>query len=308
MTAARQRLILAGAALVVASNAVVLAGVAYNRSGEPDSRFVLSEREVTRDGAEITGATSEDSGLSLRLQWTVARRDSATGCQTQPGWWSYGGMVGAGDVAWLNRAKLEELGIHVPSARELERRGVAFDRGLGRDVFVALEFDGPAYTAALEGARAAAALCDAGVLSDPADHAKSQSAAQAHSAVARLSAKGTRLFVVDAAPDPAALRHRYPDRAHYAIVRAHVQPEARLEHGQMLVSGLLSSVRATTVNVPVHFRHAVDGIPPSFRPIDASELGPITVEIDFGRRLEPWIAAVHANSPATGGVSPARDR
>ncbi len=37
-----------GAALILVANGVALTGVAYNRSGEPDSRLNLSQRELGR--------------------------------------------------------------------------------------------------------------------------------------------------------------------------------------------------------------------------------------------------------------------
>src|SRR5690606_12121573 len=37
-----------GAAIILAANAVALGGVAWNRSGEPESRVALSQRELAR--------------------------------------------------------------------------------------------------------------------------------------------------------------------------------------------------------------------------------------------------------------------
>ncbi|MFL6653087.1 MAG: DUF4824 family protein, partial [Sulfurifustaceae bacterium] len=42
----RKRTLLAGIALIAATNAVALVGVAYNRSGEPSSVLKLTEREL----------------------------------------------------------------------------------------------------------------------------------------------------------------------------------------------------------------------------------------------------------------------
>ena len=43
--------LIAAIALIVLTNVVVLAGVAYNRSGEPDATVTLTERELNLAGS-----------------------------------------------------------------------------------------------------------------------------------------------------------------------------------------------------------------------------------------------------------------
>ena len=59
------RLLLAAAGLIVISNALSLAGVAWNRSGTPDSQLRLSERELPFAWREF--GPQENSNLALRL-------------------------------------------------------------------------------------------------------------------------------------------------------------------------------------------------------------------------------------------------
>jgi hypothetical protein len=59
-----RRLMLLAAALVVLVNAIVLAGVARNRGGEPESVLELTERELTQPWRY----NEENSGVSLELE------------------------------------------------------------------------------------------------------------------------------------------------------------------------------------------------------------------------------------------------
>ena len=56
----------AGLGLIVLINAIVLAGVAWNRSEPADSRLLLSERELGNSSAYWR---EDDSGLALRLNY-----------------------------------------------------------------------------------------------------------------------------------------------------------------------------------------------------------------------------------------------
>ena len=61
----KRPLLLAAIALLVVSNAFVLAHVAMNRSGEPDSEMELTAREL-----QYYGSRSDDSSVVLMLRWT----------------------------------------------------------------------------------------------------------------------------------------------------------------------------------------------------------------------------------------------
>lgn len=116
--------VVAGLVLVVASNAVVLAGAAWNRSGTPDATLVLTQREAILPWRRF----ADDTGLSLRLN---------LGGDDQ--WWE-------GEATpWLGQEKLAELGFDVSVAAD-DRHASQFYRGmLPRTVFVALEYDGQAW-------------------------------------------------------------------------------------------------------------------------------------------------------------------
>jgi hypothetical protein len=105
-------------ALVLASNALVLTHVARNRSGPPDARIVLTDRELRY------WKQSDDSGVHLTLQ-------------TAPD-------LGMGNT-FLNSEKLRELGFDTsfpPSGKDAWTR---YANMAGRPAFIAFELDGRAF-------------------------------------------------------------------------------------------------------------------------------------------------------------------
>ncbi|MEE8183931.1 MAG: DUF4824 family protein, partial [Acidobacteriota bacterium] len=107
--------------LVVAANAVILSGVAYNRSGEPDSAIHLTERELS-----VSRSGEENSGISLSLRWAVQ------------GYW----LDGPG---WFGREKLEEIGFYCGIPLDDPLAGTRYRNMLSRETFVVLEYEGDAW-------------------------------------------------------------------------------------------------------------------------------------------------------------------
>ena len=65
-----RKLLLSAVVLLLLTNVVVLAGVAYNRAGEPVVSLELTERELTL--VRSYRRTDENSGTALSLQWQVS--------------------------------------------------------------------------------------------------------------------------------------------------------------------------------------------------------------------------------------------
>jgi hypothetical protein len=86
--------LLAGVALVLLTNAAILAGVAWNRRGEPDAVLTLTERELQ---LPWSAGDEDDTGLVLALDWNPR------------------GMVGPALPEALPAAAVRELGFR-PSA------------------------------------------------------------------------------------------------------------------------------------------------------------------------------------------------
>lgn len=267
----RKLLLIAGAAMILTTNAVLLAGVAYNRSGTPESRMVLSEREFVWPRGD--DSESENSGLSLPLAWRVSMDETQASTPKEDG-------LGI-NPAWLNEQRLAELGF--------KRGGATGDRPLGvdhllmseRGVLLVLELAGSTWQQALQRAEQRVARQASLREANPDSEELAAEEKKARREWAREAHEKSRLFAVDAGADLASLRTRYPDKSRYLILPAilHV-------YGVAGRQGLTRQIqlRANQLHVP----HALRGLlpsPPAAKPS-------FTATVTVGRKLEPWIEAV----------------
>jgi len=244
-------MLVAGLVLIVATNAVVLGGAAYNRGGDPEATLRITEREG--QFPYEWGFERENSGLSFSLEYRVLR---ALPTNRKANIYDLRGL-GYGSPQWLDRRKLIELGFDLATpANDLsgERR---YQKQLPKPVFVVLEMDGEAYRSSLKRMEKFAAR---------------ESKPEVTRVLQEERDKNSRLFVVDAGLDLAALRGKYPDRRRFAIMHGKV---ALRDWGDGI--GGFVEVIGTKLNVPVEF-HGVIG---KERRYEAN--------LAFGRRLEPWL-------------------
>lgn len=269
------RTLMAGSALILLVNAVALSGAAYNRSGEPESRLRLTQRELQHSQ---WARMKDNSGITLTLNWRVAREDAAQ--QIDFGLGYYDG--GWGTPAWLDQAKMSELGFDVAgmSGSDLQAKKMQ-----SREVLLVLELDGQAWRQALQRASAYAEQTKALLATNPEFDEFKQKAKTAEENYQREAQTNSRLFVVDAGLDLPKLRAAYPDRARYAIVHGLIRPQVRKEKNAMRITGNISELFAGHINVPLDYRQVFE------------TAAPYEVTVAFGKRLEPWVVA------ASGGVS-----
>jgi hypothetical protein len=271
----RRTALIAGLALIVITNVVALGGAAYNRSGEPDSTLRLSERELRRPYAHA--GNNENSGLTLELRWRVAQ-EAGVGVKG-----NRFDFEGGGVPAWLDLRKMASLGFDTrPSAQGPVG---TYHRQLPRDVLVVLELDGPAFAEAharaLQGAKDVEARNERGGGKKAADD------------IIEREARSSRLFAVDAGLDHTALRNRYPDRGRYAIVRGQVRPTGM--QGNTAGAGYIDNLNAQSVNVPLAWRGALEGVQPETYGLPLREVKHFDATLAFGQRLEPWLVSVVRN-------------
>lgn len=273
---------LAGGALILLVNAMALAGVYLNRSGEPESRLQLSERELGLPWGR--GRGKENSGLALALAWRV--NDANAGNEHYIGG-GYGYSGGSPD--WLDESHMKALGFDISPVAESGDGRRRFERQQRREVLLVLELAGPAWQKALAHARANVARHDAAA---GANADSKEFAAKAKRAAEQLKAEeesSSRLFAIDAGLDLSALRAKYPDRGRYLILKATVRPRLDSRDHKIHVTGHVSELAVPQVHVPhalrPHLEPAVRALPSAAKPRFEATLA-------VGQRLEPWIEAV----------------
>ena len=145
-------LFLLGFALLFLSNAVILGGVWLNRSGGAESMLKLTEREL----ALRNRSYKENSGLSLRISWRALARDKKKDHYSS--WRS---------PAWLDTAKLIELGFNPKELEEYKQDRKRYRRPIPREVYLALEMEGQAYKTAVKRAEDSLEQLEQELIQDP---------------------------------------------------------------------------------------------------------------------------------------------
>jgi hypothetical protein len=284
----RRRLLLpAGAVVIALTNAVALMDVAYNRKNHPDSVLTLTEREL---GAQRSWMwrEGENSGLGLELQFRAEGVPNPSLPENEA--WPTPSPYGVfGPVGWLDKDKLAALGFDVnmpPTMADSDRH---YEHMLGRDVLLVLELDGPVHARVLQAARDRVARLEReeGGESENAGRSAQLGLQSARVALQREEYEWSRLFIIDAGLDQASLRQRYPDRSRYAIVHGAVRPFVLRVGAAAKIYGRVTAVRCLSIHVPLQFRGSV--------PVTGKQHS--TVEVAFGRRLEPWILSARVGTP-----------
>jgi hypothetical protein len=239
----------------------------------------------------------ENSGLSLRLQYRVesSRISGAAESGVEETFSSYSGYR---PIAWLDRDKLAALGFDVTPTPTSADTDTHYERMLGRDVLLVLELDGPMRTRARQAAQDLLASRQREIAASPEREESARRLRNAQEALQREDQSASRPFIVDAGLDQAALRQRYPDRTHYAIVHGNVRPFVMSDGKSTRLYGAVTGVSCETSNVPLQFRGIVLQDSPANAvatgPARAANRHPFNLEVAFGSRLEPWVVSGHA--------------
>jgi len=268
-------LLLGAFGLLIVSNAYVLAHVAMNRSGEPDSEMQLTAREL-----QYYGGRSDESGVALMLRWTNTAPEYPTGLPLEA-------------PVWFDQKKLEELGFDLSVPAGSPKAEHFYQDPRSRKAFVALEFDGPAWEAWLK---------------DREPHLEKvtsygpQVTLQDRLEIERQTTP--RLVTIDVAQDPAELRRKYPDRKRVMIlqglVRAKREPEQRPSAGAPLraayLRGAITRLAIESINVPQPLSRRLEGQSYSPWTYDGNRVkiqqSPYSVLLRVGSKYEPWVTDV----------------
>ncbi len=269
-------LFMLGFLILVATNIVVLYGVASNRSGEAESLVTLTERELDLS----YHAYEENSGLALRLSWRALEKEDPNGYSS---WRS---------PQWLNKQKLEELGFKVED--HMGPYGIRrYSRSIPKEVFIVLELAGEPYIEAVKRAVKVFEREKGLIANNPDEKSSRDRMEQAERKLERERFEATRLFAIDAGLDAGALREKYGDRTRYIITRGLVRPGYLYENNKDEILGYISKLSVEKIYIPVEHQQIFTSI------LDQNDsrqnnFGSLHYEIQlaYGHRLEPWIVSV----------------
>jgi hypothetical protein len=262
--------------LVVAVNAVVLAGVTRNRAGSPEGTLTLTERELPL----VAGLDAEEnSGVSLRLDWRP-----------------YGD-----DWGWFGREKLAGTGFDPDLRLRSEEEGDRYREPLPRKAFAVLEYDGEAW--GQHKAKREKELAELSAKVEKGAMTAEQAKNERQQIEGDLFA-GSRLFVIDVGRDPQELRRRYSDRSRFAIIAAKVGMRRHRPAGpgsKAEPKGYVAEVLVDSLHIPRDLQTTLRGLKaeqgrlyPGMRFYSPDrKLAPrYEVRVNWGGRLEPWVEEV----------------
>jgi hypothetical protein len=258
--------------LLIIVNALVLLGVAWNRSGRPDAVVLLTERELP---LAWSFRQEENSGVSLHLNVNYDHHFQA----------------------WFDEDKLSAIGFDTRHSREADWSEV--HRALPRKAFVVLEYEGDSWLRYEQ--RQLEAIEELAVKVGEGKLEPEQGERQKKEKLYQLTVV-SRLFPVDAGPDPEVLRQRHPDRNRYLILPATVRMtfDSSGPNQKNRLFGQVQEILVQQLHVP-HSMHApLQALPTAnrlhsgYNYFDSANPGRVgyRVEVAVGKRLEPWVRGI----------------
>ena len=264
--------------LLLLSNAMVLAGVAYNRSGEPVISIELTERELPVN--QSFSVNDENSGTTLSLKWQVLDSDED----------SYYMTTTYGTPEWLDDNKLTELGFDMNVLKSDADKFRSRTSNLSAEAILVLEYQGDSYYKALASVKEKVDKLRLQAADNP-DNENRNNLENYEKRLSRLKKSQTRLFVIDAGLDKQALLKRYADKNKYLLTRG----EIGLRWVGDIVSGRIKQLYIRQLHVPLPLSEQVVGITNGevYSTYNNNHISPrYSVRLNIGKRLEPWIESV----------------
>lgn len=284
-----------GMALLLLTNAFVLAGVAYNRSGEQSASLILTERELSLPHYFINSEKSnENSGLSLTLDWRIADKKGQTR-------YAYNR-----DIV-VTKTQLASLGFNLP-------RDENYDNDYMQEMYWALEFDGEIYQQQVESVRTRLAAAEQAFESI----ASSENMRRRDNLTKYLYEEVTsnsRLFFAELSADYHTLADKYAKNPRYIIVKGKVSPRYESKHKEyrLVLHGLLNK----NLMVSSDLMHALNDIIEQDRQQfqkdklngevylkNLAKAPRYSFTVIWGKRLEPWLDSVKVLDPIINKATP----
>ena len=279
------KLTIIAAAFLVIANIIVLAGVAYNRSGEPIASLKLTERELALPYR--SRSNTENSGLALRLKWNVLSSNAFDGDYRRYNQESHR------IPTWLTQDKMKALGIDVERIKaDKENRNYGFVKLNTTEVIIVLEYDGDTYQSIVKAAEKDIQHYRNAVTVNPYDIDFKKRLERVEKSLKELKTSDSRLIAIDAGLNLQTLKQKYNDSSKYLMLRGEVYPYWR---GQTLMAKVKQifndkvhiplpyskKIKEITGNDVVSKRYSSKGLEPRFE-----------VELRVVKRLEVWVGGV----------------
>ena len=273
------RFALAAAALLVITNAYVLGGVAWNRSGEPVSSLTLTERELGLN--HYYRGSRENSGISLTLHWRVFDPHEDN---------EYLYLSGR-SPAWLDADRLRELGLDIEDFSQSDRRHRYRADDYATPTILVMEYDGETRQQALRQAETVLAKLRRDGLASPSDQSLANRLDHFEKEVKRLRHQYSRLYVIDAGTDRDELVEKYGARENLLFLKGEVGLMWRNDKPVGYVRRLLNN----RIHVPLPHAErlsALSGRAIRHAPPESVTAPRYSVLLNTGQRLEPWVESV----------------
>lgn len=278
ITLSSGKLFASGFMLLVITNIAVLSGVAYNRSGDPDARITLSERELKLPYRFYR----ENSGLALRLVWRVLGSNED---EINYSNWS--------SPAWLDAGKLQELGFDTNLLSSTEKGFNSRKESISKEVFIVLEKSGDSYRESLARAQRALEKQEMALELNKNDKNLQSKVEDAQKRLQRERIEESRLFAIDAGVDKVNLRARYGDQTKFIITKGIIRPGYNYGDKTSAITGYISRLSVASIHVSLKYLKSFDAVlAQKHASKDTTNAPRYEVDIAYGRHLEPWILSV----------------
>lgn len=265
--------LLTGLVMIIVGNTVALTGIYYNRSGMPDAKITMTQRELRIP--YYSSFQSENSGIAFNLEWRTINDNS-----------NYVSHWGTPD--WLNKSKLTELGFNTHYSETAPHAYRYYRKMLPREAYVVLEYNGPVYAMQLKQAQEKLKQQERLSREFP-DNKKYQSALKrAKIALENERDSNSRLIAIDAGADRNALRRKYPDRSRYIIATAQISIGLYTNKYKTYLAGTIQALNINSITAPYAIRRQLEPYLGSNNYSKWQNLK-YKVTVAYGKRLEPWI-------------------
>ena len=258
--------------LIVLVNGFILAGVLYNRSGEPESVVEFTEREV-----RMPYRRSQDQA-SVRINWRIVSLDDD----------SYNRY---GSPLWFDQKKLESLGYEFPEGLDVDRQSHFIES----EAILVLEYDGGAYQQAIKIAQQRVQVIEKKLTKLIGDEELLSDLKDAKENLKHEELSASRLFVIDAGLDKNKLRAKYPDNQRYILTYGIVDARSYRFDGnreRSVIAGRIDRLSVKYLHVEKEAHSLIDKLKPSSNYSSNENPPRFSLTVHYGQKLEPWIETI----------------